>query len=63
MLTPHTFKLMTFNIEYGGTNVCFEKIVEAIQIADPDVVAIEEAFGNIPRLAKELGAHHGVLAA
>lgn len=49
------FKLMTFNIEYGGTHVDFEKVKEVIRKANPHVVAIEEAFGNIPRLAKELG--------
>lgn len=52
--TTH-FKLMTFNIEYGGTNVDFSKVVEVIQKANPHTVAIEEAFGNIPRLADELG--------
>lgn len=49
------FKLMTFNIEYGGTNVDFDKVVEIIQKTNPHTVAIEEAFGNIPRLASELG--------
>jgi len=49
------FRLMTFNIEYGGTNVDFAKVVEVIQRANPQVVAIEEAFGNIPHLAQELG--------
>ncbi|MBL8061439.1 MAG: endonuclease/exonuclease/phosphatase family protein [Anaerolineales bacterium] len=49
------FKLMTFNIEYGGTNVDFSKVVEVIQKTDPHTVAIEEAFGHIPRLADELG--------
>lgn len=54
--TPTThFKLMTFNIEYGGTQVDFSKVVEVIQKANPQTVAIEEAFGNIPRLADELG--------
>ncbi|HNN13697.1 MAG TPA: endonuclease/exonuclease/phosphatase family protein [Anaerolineales bacterium] len=51
----HEFRLMTFNIEYGGTNVDFGKVVEIIQRANPQVVAVEEAFGNIPRLAQELG--------
>ncbi len=52
---PIEFKLMTFNIEYGGTQVSFENVVEVIQKANPHVVAIEEAFGNIPRLAADLG--------
>jgi endonuclease/exonuclease/phosphatase family metal-dependent hydrolase len=46
---------MTFNIEYGGTEVDFAKIVEALRVADPDVVGIEEGEGNIERLATELG--------
>jgi endonuclease/exonuclease/phosphatase family metal-dependent hydrolase len=48
-------KLMDFNIEYGGVQVDFAKIVEAVKAADPDVVAIEEAEGNTQRLADELG--------
>ncbi len=48
-------KVMEFNIEYGGTLVDFGKVVAAIQAADPDVVGIEEADRNLPRLARELG--------
>ena len=50
-----TVKLMDFNIEYGGVQIDFAKIVEAVKAADPDVVAIEEAEGNTQRLADELG--------
>ena len=46
--------VMEFNIEYGGNNVD-SSVVEAIQAADADVVAIEEAYGKMPRLAAELG--------
>jgi hypothetical protein len=48
-------RVMEFNIEYGGTVVSFKSIVEAVQAADADVVGIEEAWGNIPRLAEALG--------
>jgi endonuclease/exonuclease/phosphatase (EEP) superfamily protein YafD len=46
--------VMEFNIEYGGNNVD-ASVIEAIQAADADVVAIEEAYGKMPRLAAELG--------
>jgi CubicO group peptidase (beta-lactamase class C family) len=48
-------KVMEFNIEYGGEEVDFDAVVEAIERSDADVVGIEEAWGNMPRLAKELG--------
>ena len=46
---------MDFNIEYGGDQVDFGKIVEAIKLADPDVVALEEAEGNTQKVADALG--------
>jgi endonuclease/exonuclease/phosphatase family metal-dependent hydrolase len=46
--------VMEFNIEYGGNNVD-ASVIEAIQAADADVVAIEEAYGKMPRIAAELG--------
>lgn len=46
--------VMTFNIENGGTQVDFTKVVEAIKKSDADVVGIQEAWGNIPKLAKAL---------
>lgn len=49
------FTLMVLNIEYGGDEVDFEKIIEAIQQADPDVVALEEAEGNTAAVAQALG--------
>lgn len=49
---------MAFNIEWGGTNVSFDKVVEAIRKADPDIVAVQEAEGNLARLAAELGWHY-----
>lgn len=50
-----TLKLMDFNIEYGGDEVDFDKIIEAIKLADPDVVALEEAEGNTRKVADALG--------
>ncbi len=52
--TTSTFKLMDFNIEYGGVQIDFAKIVEAAKAADPDVIALEEAEGNTQRLADAL---------
>jgi len=47
--------LLDFNIEYGGDEVDFDKVIEAIRLADPDVVALEEAEGNTGRVADALG--------
>ncbi len=52
------FTLMDFNIEYGGVQVDFAKIIEAARTADPDVIALEEAEGNTKRVAEELGWPH-----
>ena len=49
------FTLMVLNIEYGGDEVDFDKIIEAIQKADPDLVALEEAEGNTAAVAEALG--------
>jgi hypothetical protein len=53
--TPISLKVMTFNIEYGGDEVDFARIVEAVTKAAPDVVGVQEAEGNIAKLAKALG--------
>lgn len=46
---------MVFNIEDGGEGVDLGKVVEAIRLADPDVVALQEAWGNTARIAEALG--------
>lgn len=50
-----TLRVMTFNILYGGDEIDFSKVVEAVLAADADVVGVQEAEGNIPRLAEALG--------
>ena len=50
-----SLKVMEFNIEYGGTQVSFAKVVEAVKKAQPDVVGLEEAETNTGRLAKAAG--------
>jgi len=53
--TPTDLTIMEFNIEYGGTGVDFGKVVEAVQASGASLVAIEEAEGNMGRLAQALG--------
>jgi hypothetical protein len=48
-------RVMEFNIENGGTVVSFHSTVETLRLADPDVVGIEEAQANMPRLAAAAG--------
>lgn len=52
---PIELRVATFNIEYGGHHVSFEKTVQAIRRGGADVVGIEEAQTHIPRLARALG--------
>ncbi len=52
---PIELKVGEFNIEYGGTHISFDKVVEAIRRGGADVVGIEEAQTHIPRLARALG--------
>ena len=53
--SPMTLKVMEFNLEYGGTQVSFAKVVEAVKKAQPDVIGLEEAETNTGRLAKAAG--------
>ena len=52
---PVTLKVAEFNIEYGGTHVSFDKVIEAIRRGGAEVVGIEEAQGHTARLARALG--------
>jgi endonuclease/exonuclease/phosphatase family metal-dependent hydrolase len=53
--TPLTLKVMEFNIEYGGDTVDFDTILEAVELAQPDIVGLEEAETSTGRIAKETG--------
>jgi endonuclease/exonuclease/phosphatase family metal-dependent hydrolase len=53
--TEIELKVMSFNIEWGGTNINFDNVVEAIRLSGADVVGIQEAEGNLERLAADLG--------
>lgn len=47
--------VMTFNLEYGGTGVDPASVPKAIRAAGADVVAIQEAYGRLPVIARQLG--------
>ncbi|MDZ7644890.1 MAG: endonuclease/exonuclease/phosphatase family protein [Woeseiaceae bacterium] len=51
-------RVMTFNIEWGGTHVSFDNVIVAIQRAGADIVGIQEAEGNLDRIAAELGWYY-----
>jgi endonuclease/exonuclease/phosphatase family metal-dependent hydrolase len=48
-------RVMQFNIEYGGTVVDFDSVPAAIEAAGADVVAVQEGYASMPKLAKALG--------
>jgi hypothetical protein len=48
-------KVMEFNIEYGGELVDFSAVLDAIVAGGASVVAIEEACGNMEKIARDLG--------
>src|SRR4051794_17926567 len=48
-------KVMEFNIEYGGEQVDFQGVINAIRAGGAPVVAIEEGYGNMPKVADGLG--------
>jgi endonuclease/exonuclease/phosphatase family metal-dependent hydrolase len=46
---------MTFNVEYGGTVVEFQKVVDAATLARADIIGLEEPQANAALLAEALG--------
>jgi exonuclease III len=54
-VSPVALKVMEFNIEYGGTQVSFASVIEAVKKAQPDVIGLEEAETNTGKLAKAAG--------
>jgi endonuclease/exonuclease/phosphatase family metal-dependent hydrolase len=52
---PVELRVMSFNIEYGGDLIDFDKAIEAIHAAGADVVGVQEAWGHIPQLVERLG--------
>ncbi|MBT8079255.1 MAG: endonuclease/exonuclease/phosphatase family protein [Gammaproteobacteria bacterium] len=47
-------RVMTFNIEWGGDNIDFDNVIEAIRKSRADIVGIQEPLGNLGRLATAL---------
>ncbi|HEX5018546.1 MAG TPA: endonuclease/exonuclease/phosphatase family protein [Actinomycetes bacterium] len=47
-------RLLQLNIEYGGTGVDFDKVVEAIEVSGATVAALQEGCGSMPRIADAL---------
>ncbi len=54
---PVELRVMTFNIWYGGGQVGFGEVVEAISAADADIVGLQEMDGRTRELADRLGWH------
>lgn len=52
---PVQVKIMSFNIWYGGEQVSFDKIIEAIKKADADIVGLQEPDGNTLKIAALAG--------
>jgi len=57
---PVELRVMSFNIEWGGTHISFENVVKAIRLSGADIVGIQEAEGNLQRLANDLGWHYNL---
>ena len=53
-------RVMSFNIEWGGAHVRFASVVEAIRASGADIVGVQEAEGNLQRLAADLGWHYNL---
>ncbi|MDX2275326.1 MAG: endonuclease/exonuclease/phosphatase family protein [Hyphomonadaceae bacterium] len=56
--TPIELRVMSFNVWYGGEQVNFATVVEAIRAADADIVGVQEPDGNLARLAQAAGYAH-----
>jgi endonuclease/exonuclease/phosphatase family metal-dependent hydrolase len=55
---PVELRVMSFNIWYGGEQVNFASVVEAVRAADADIVGVQEPDGNLARLAGAAGYAH-----
>jgi endonuclease/exonuclease/phosphatase family metal-dependent hydrolase len=47
--------VMTFNVWYGGVQVDFPAIGQAIRAADADIVGVQEPEGRLRRIARSAG--------
>ena len=55
-----TLRVMSFNIEWGGAHVRFASVVDAIRASGADIAGVQEAEGNLQRLATDLGWHYNL---
>lgn len=52
---PVRLKVLSFNIWYGGDQVSFAKVIEAIKLADADIVGLQEPDGRTLDIALAAG--------
>jgi endonuclease/exonuclease/phosphatase family metal-dependent hydrolase len=52
---PVRLKILTFNIWYGGDQVSFDRVIEAIKLADADIVGLQEPDGKTLQIAALAG--------
>ena len=52
---PVELTVMSFNIWYGGEQVSFPTVIEAIRRANPDIIGLQEPDGNLARVAAAAG--------
>jgi endonuclease/exonuclease/phosphatase family metal-dependent hydrolase len=52
---PVDITVMSFNIWYGGEQVSFPTVIEAIRRANPDIIGLQEPDGNLTRVAAAAG--------
>jgi endonuclease/exonuclease/phosphatase family metal-dependent hydrolase len=50
-----TLRVMTFNVWYGGEQVSFARVAEAIRLAEADIVGVQEPDGQLYRIAAAAG--------
>lgn len=55
---PMPLRVMTFNVWYGGEQVNFASVAEAIRASNADVIGIQEPEGNLRKLAAAAGYAH-----
>ncbi|ANO52606.1 endonuclease/exonuclease/phosphatase family protein [Woeseia oceani] len=53
-------RIMSFNIELGGDYVSFDSVIRAIDAARPDIVAVQEPYGELKKIAERLGWHYNL---
>ncbi|MDX2161497.1 MAG: endonuclease/exonuclease/phosphatase family protein [bacterium] len=56
---PVRITVMTYNILYGGDEIDYDQMLEAIRVTDPDIIGLQEPMGNVWRIAADLGYPYG----